>query len=93
MNFLNKFFHTNKASPKNTLSSTMSFLFGSSTAGQNVTERTTMQNTAVYAFVRVLPEGLAEPHFIFTNTPAMVANSRKLSTRFIFCTMMHPIQK
>jgi phage portal protein BeeE len=29
-------------------------------AGQNVTERTAMQNTAVYAFVRVLPEGLAE---------------------------------
>lgn len=38
----------------------MSFLFGSFTAGQNVTERTAMQNTAVYAFVWVLPEGLAE---------------------------------
>lgn len=60
MSFLNKLFHTNKASPKNTLSSTMSFLFGSSLAGQSVTERTALQNTAVYACVRVLAEGLAE---------------------------------
>lgn len=60
MNLFNKLFHTNKASPKNTLSSTMSFFFGSSMAGQNVTERTAMQNTAVYACVRVLAEGLAE---------------------------------
>lgn len=37
----------------------MSFLFGSTTAGQNVTERTAMQNTAVYTCVRVLAEGLA----------------------------------
>lgn len=59
MSFLYKIFHTNKASPKNTLSSTMSFLFGSTTAGQNVTERTAMQNTAVYACVRVLAESLA----------------------------------
>ena len=58
MSFLNKIFHTNKASPKNSLSSTMSFLFGATTAGQNVTERTAMQNTAVYACVRVLAEGL-----------------------------------
>lgn len=60
MSLFNKLFHTNKASPKNTLSSTMSFFFGSSMAGQNVTERTAMQNTAVYACVRVLAEGLAE---------------------------------
>ena len=59
MNLFNNLFHTNKASPKNNLSSTMSFLFGSTTAGQNVTERTAMQNTAVYACVRVLAEGLA----------------------------------
>ena len=59
MSIFNKLFHTNKASPKNTLSSTMSFLFGSTTAGQNVTERTAMQNTAVYACVRILAESLA----------------------------------
>ena len=59
MSIFNKLFHTNKASPKNTLSSTMSFLFGSTTAGKNVTERTAMQNTAVYACVRVLAESLA----------------------------------
>ena len=56
MSLFNKLFHTNKASPKNTLSSTMSFFFGSSMAGQNVTERTAMQNTVVYACVRVLAE-------------------------------------
>ena len=62
MSLFSNLFHTNKASPKtkNTLSSTMSFLFGSSMAGQTVTERTAMQNTAVYACVRVLAEGLAE---------------------------------
>ena len=59
MSLFSNLFHTNKASPKNNLSSTMSFLFGSTTAGQNVTERTAMQNTAVYACVRVLAEGLA----------------------------------
>lgn len=59
MSIFNKLFHTNKASPKNTLSSTMSFLFGSTIAGQNVTERTAMQNTAVYACVRILAESLA----------------------------------
>lgn len=60
MSFLNKLFHTNKALPKNTLSSTMSFLFGSSMAGQTMTERTAMQNTAVYACDQVLAEGLDE---------------------------------
>ncbi|MDU3187418.1 MAG: phage portal protein [Ligilactobacillus animalis] len=59
MSLFSNLFHTNKASPKNNLSSTMSFLFGSTTAGQNVTERTAMQNTAVYTCVRVLAEGLA----------------------------------
>lgn len=60
MSFLNKLFHTHIAFPKNTLSSTMSFLFGSSQAGQSVTERTALQNTAVYSCVQVLAEGLAE---------------------------------
>lgn len=36
MSVFNKLFHTNKSSPKNTLSNIMSFLFGSTTAGQNV---------------------------------------------------------
>lgn len=34
--------------------------FSSVVRWQNVTERTAMQNTAVYAYVRVLAEGLAE---------------------------------
>jgi phage portal protein BeeE len=93
MSLFNKLFHTNKASPKNTLSSTMSFFFGSSMAGQNVTERTAMQNTAVYACVRVLAEGLAElPLHIYQYT-SDGGKSGQLTTRFIFCFMMRQIQK
>nr|DAZ52166.1 MAG TPA: Portal [Caudoviricetes sp.] len=60
MSIFSKLFNKNKASPKNSLSGTWSFLFGGTLSGQNVTERTAMQNTAVYACVRVLAEGLAQ---------------------------------
>ena len=60
MSIFNKLFNKNKASPANSLSSTWSFLFGGTLSGQNVTERTAMQNTAVYACVRVLAESLAQ---------------------------------
>lgn len=36
-----------------------SFLFGRSTSGKSVNERTAMQNTAVYASVRILSEAIA----------------------------------
>lgn len=86
MSFLNKIFHTNKASPKNSLSSTISFLFGATTAGQNVTERTTMQNTAVYACVRVLAEGLAGlPLHIYQYAKDGSMNS---SINLIFCILI-----
>lgn len=35
------------------------FLFGSSTSGKTVTERTAMQMTAVYSCVRILAEAVA----------------------------------
>ena len=47
MSLFSKLFNKNKASPKNSLSGTWSFLFGGTLSGQNVTERTAMQNTAV----------------------------------------------
>jgi len=46
--------------PKNrTPGSSYSFLFGGSTSGKNVNERTAMQMTAVYACVRILSEAVA----------------------------------
>ena len=49
-----------RAGPKNSLwGNTYSFLFGSTTSGKTVNERTAMQTTAVYACVRILAETIA----------------------------------
>lgn len=93
MSLFSNLFHTNKASPKtkNTLSSTMSFLFGSSMAGQTVTERTAMQNTAVYACVRVLAEGLAElPLHVYQFTDD---GGKQRAIKHPLYFTMHPIQR
>ena len=46
--------------PQNrTAGSSYSFLFGGSTSGKAVTERTAMQMTAVYSCVRILAEAVA----------------------------------
>ncbi|MGI6325761.1 MAG: phage portal protein [Saccharofermentanales bacterium] len=45
--------------PKNRLGSAVSFLFGGTTSGKSVNERTAMQTTAVYACVRILAEAIA----------------------------------
>jgi len=49
-----------RAGPKNSFwCSTYSFLFGSTTSGKTVNEKTAMQTTAVYACVRILAETIA----------------------------------
>lgn len=45
--------------PQNRVGSSLSFLFGSTTSGKTVNERTAMQATAVYACVRILAEAIA----------------------------------
>ncbi|MDR2657489.1 MAG: phage portal protein [Oscillospiraceae bacterium] len=45
--------------PKDRLGGGFSFLFGGTPSGTNVTEQTAMQNTAVYACVRILAEAVA----------------------------------
>lgn len=45
--------------PQNRIGSTFSFLFGGTTSGKAVNERTAMQTTAVYACVRILAEAIA----------------------------------
>ncbi|MBH1941313.1 phage portal protein [Mobilitalea sibirica] len=45
--------------PQNRVGSSFSFLFGGTTAGKTVNERTAMQTTAVYACVRILAEAVA----------------------------------
>ena len=45
--------------PMNAVGSNYSFMFGGSTSGKPVNERTAMQTTAVYACVRILAEALA----------------------------------
>lgn len=45
--------------PQNRVGSGFSFLFGSTTSGKTVNERTAMQTTAVYACVRILAEAIA----------------------------------
>ncbi|PYG84803.1 HK97 family phage portal protein [Ruminiclostridium sufflavum DSM 19573] len=56
---ISRFFQP-RASPKNSFwGSTYSFLFGNSSSGKIVNERTAMQTTAVYACVRILAETIA----------------------------------
>lgn len=45
--------------PTNRVGSSFSFLFGGTTSGKSVNERTAMQTTAVYACVRILGEAVA----------------------------------
>ncbi len=45
--------------PTNALGSTFSFLFGGTSSGKTVNERTAMQTSAVYACVRILAETIA----------------------------------
>ena len=58
MNFFTKLFRS-RDKPKNYLSGRLSFLFGQTSAGYAVNERSAMQMTAVYACVRILAEAIA----------------------------------
>ena len=56
--------------PSNWVSSRFSFLFGGTTSGKTVNERTAMQTTSVYACVRILAEAVAcLPLHIYQHTP------------------------
>lgn len=58
MSLLKEMFRS-RDKPQNRLGSSFSFLFGGTTAGKMVNERTAMQTTAVYACVRILAEAIA----------------------------------
>ena len=58
MNLLSGLFKS-RDKPKNRLGIGSSFLFGSTSSGKSVNERTAMQTTAVYACVRILSEAIA----------------------------------
>lgn len=60
MNFISKLFKSrDKPVTNNFFRSAYSFLFGPTTSGKTVNERTAMQTTAVYACVRILAEAIA----------------------------------
>lgn len=58
MNLLKGLFRS-RDKPQNRVGSGFSFLFGGTTSGKTVNERTAMQTTAVYACVRILAEAIA----------------------------------
>ena len=58
MGILNGLFKS-RDKPQNSIGSGWSFLFGSTSSGKTVNERTAMQTTAVYACVRILAEAIA----------------------------------
>lgn len=69
MEFFSKLFRS-RDKPKNYLSTAFTFLFGPTSSGNVVTERTAMQTTAVYACVRVLSEAVAGlPLNLYRYTP------------------------
>lgn len=57
--FVHKFKEARAAPQNNFFRSAYSFLFGPTTSGKTVNERTAMQTTAVYACVRILAEAIA----------------------------------
>ncbi len=60
MGLIDKLFTKSRDKPQNrTSGSSYSFLFGGSTSGKAVNERSSMQMTAVYACVRILSEAIA----------------------------------
>lgn len=60
MNLFTQLFTRSRDRPQNrTSGSSYSFLFGGSTSGKAVNERSSMQMTAVYACVRILAEAIA----------------------------------
>lgn len=58
MNLLKGLFRS-RDKPQNRVGSAFSFLFGGTSSGKTVNERTAMQATAVYACVRILAEAIA----------------------------------
>jgi HK97 family phage portal protein len=58
LNILSGLFHS-RDKPENRVGGGWSFLFGGTTSGKTVNERTAMQTTAVYACVRILSEAVA----------------------------------
>lgn len=58
MGILNGLFKS-RDKPQNSIGSGWSFLFGGTSSGKTVNERTAMQTTAVYACVRILAEAIA----------------------------------
>lgn len=59
---LSLFFKRNKSRDKpviNSISSSIPFLFGTTTYGKAVNERTALQTTAIYSYVRILVETTA----------------------------------
>ena len=57
-NPFNRLFHS-RDKPQNRIGGAFSFLFGGTSSGKTVNERTAMQTTAVYACVRILAEAIA----------------------------------
>lgn len=59
MKLFSSLFHSRDKPKNSTAGSSYRFFMGGSTAGKNVTERSAMQMTAVYACVRILSEAIA----------------------------------
>ena len=59
MSIFSGLFRSRDKPPDSTTGSTYRFLFGGTTSGKAVTERSAMQMTAVYSCVRILSEAIA----------------------------------
>mgnify|MGYP000320356583 CR=1 FL=1 len=58
-NLMHKLFKSRDKPTNSTAGGAYRFLFGGSTSGKSVTERSSMQMTAVYSCVRILAEAVA----------------------------------
>lgn len=72
--------------PKNRVGGGWSFLFGGSSSGKAVNERTAMQTSAVYACVRILAESVAGlPLHVYERTDIFVEEMQMQGFNMIRC--------
>ena len=86
MSMINRLFHS-RDKPRNKVGGGWSFLFGGTSSGKAVNERTAMQTSAVYSCVRILAESVAGlPLHIYERT---VNGSKAINTEHPLYRLLH----
>ena len=89
MSIFSGLFRSRDKPQNSTAGSSYSFFMGSTTAGKSVTERSSMQMTAVYSCVRILAEAVAGlPVHLYRYTES---GGKEITLLFDFDKLIRPI--